>query len=236
MRGYCLAWMLFAGLLSGCISERLSGTEVGNPEVTVSARFGFIGEDSLALISSMEMMVMKMEYRMPDNSLGSIWNYPAGMEVDLASPATASNLPSVKVARAGWASAELMLSASHADSTLPDSISYTDYSNPRFIKLIKKMNGDSIRFLFELPEGMHMKLRFDSSRLLRWQTGNRVSIEIIFDCARWTSAISAQSYQIRLDGEGKPYVLVSPGENVELHTLLKSLFPECFLADGAEFL
>ncbi len=233
---YRLVWMLFAGLLSGCLFERLAGTEVGNPEVTVSARFGFIGADSLALISSMDMMVMKMEYRMPDSSRDSIWNYPAGMEVDLASPVTALNLPSVKVASAGWTSAELMLVASYGDSTLPDSIAYKDYSNPRFIKLIKKMNGDSIRFLFELPEGMHMKLQFDSSRLQRWQTGNKVSVEILFDCAKWTSAISAQAYQIRLDGAGKPYVLVSPSENVGLHTLLKSLFPQCFLADGAQFM
>lgn len=234
--GYRLAWLLFSGLISGCLFERLSGTEVGNPEITVSARFGFIGEDSLALISSMEMMVMKMEYRTPDDSLGSFWNYPDGMEVNLASPATAGNLPMVKVSKSDWSSAELMLSANHGDSALPDSIPYSVYSNPRFIKLIKKMNGDTVRFLFELPDGMHMKLLFDADRLHRWRTGNRISIEIIFDCARWTSAISAQSYRVRKDGEGKPYVLVTPGENPQLHTVLKSLFLECFLADGAEFL
>lgn len=234
--GCRLAWMFIAILLSGCTSEKLSGTEVGNPEVTVSARFGFVGDDSLALISSMEMMVMKMEYRMPDDSMGSFWNYPAGMEVDLAAPASAANLPSVKVAGGGWASAELMLSASHGDSALPDTIPFSTFSNPKFIKLVKKMDGDSIRFLFEIPEGMHMKLHFDSDRLIGWKTGNKLSIEILFDCAKWTSAISAQSFQVRMDGEEKPYVLVSPGENVELHAILNSLFPECFLADGAEFL
>lgn len=236
MAGFRLAWLLISGLLSGCLPERHSGTEVGNPDIMVSARFGFIGDDSLAVISSMEMMVMKMEYRLSDDSLGSFWNYPSGMAVDLASPATAANLPAMRMDEADWASAELMLAARQGDSSLPDSIPYAAYSNPRFIKLVKRMGGDSARFLFELPDGMQLKLRFDSERMTGWKTENRLSIEVIFDCARWTSAISAQPYRDRMDGEGKPYVLVSPGENADLHAVLEALLPECFLADGAEFM
>src|SRR5690606_13889829 len=119
---------------------------------------------------------------------------------------------------------------------LPDSVSFSGFSNPRFIKIRKKMDADSMRFLFELPEGMHMKLSFDSDRLETWQTGNTLSMEILFDGARWTSAITDQPYRIRSDSEGKPYVLIGPGENTELHDALKTLFPECFVADGAEFL
>lgn len=236
MKGFRKAWLLSVALLFGCISERLSGTEVGNPEVTVSARFGFIEDERLARISNMEMMVIKMNYQLPADSMHSIWEYPAGMEVNLASPASAANLPTVKVPQAGWTKAELMLAASKGDFTLPDSISFSTFANPRFIKLVKNMNGDSVRFLFELPPDLHMKLRFDADRLLRWRNGNRISIEIVFDCARWTSVISNQSYLIRKDGEGMPYILLSLGENSEVHGKLNSLFPECFIADAAEML
>lgn len=230
------ALILGVGLLSGCLSDRLSGTEVGNPEIAVTARIGFIGEDSLAAISSMEMMVKKMEYRMPDQSQGMIWNYPAGMEVDLAAPATAANLPMVKVASADWSSAEMMLSASSGDSTLPDAIPFAEFSNPRYVKLVKRMNGDSVRFLFELPGGMNLGLRFDAARLSRWRTADTVSIEVYFDCAKWLAAIADRPFRTRLDGEGRPYVLIGAGENEELHAIMKSLFPASFIADGAEFL
>ncbi|MDQ3003057.1 MAG: hypothetical protein M3Y08_17565 [Fibrobacterota bacterium] len=231
-----IACLFLLAVIVGCIPDRLSGTEVGNPEITVSARFGFIEDDTLAFVSSMEMRVMQMDYRIATDSTRRIWEYPAGMEVNLAIPGSAANLPTVKVRNANWTNAELLLAARDGDSTLPDSSSYSSFSNPRFIKLTKKMNGDSVRFLFEVPSEMHLMLRFDEDRVARWRVGNNLSVAIIFDCGRWTSAISGNPFQGRVDGEGKPYVLLSRKENSEIHEKLSALFPECFISDSVEML
>lgn len=234
--GFRLALLLFASLIPGCLPDRLSGTEVGNPEITVSARVGFVGADTSALISSMEMKVMKMEYRTPGDSLGMFWVYPEGMGMDLASTKSAGNLPEVKMAKADWRSAALSLAAHRGDSSLPDSVSFSAFTNPKFIKLVKRMDGDSVRFLFEIPESLNLRLRFDAERLLAWKQGKALAIEILFDCSRWTSVIASRTYSIRMDGEGRPYAVISPGENAEIHSALLSLFPDCFVADGAEIL
>ncbi len=230
-------WYLsfLALLCMGCIFEQLAGTEVGNPELTVSARFRVTGNNDSMAISELSVNCMGMEYYTMSNAKTMLWTTPNGHLVDVASPNDSIDLPPMKTSMDTWTQVDVMLKFPLGDSSLPDKISYHAFNNPRYAKLRKKMGPDSVPFLFELPGNPGLKLIFAKARIDAWHRKDSINMEIEFDAAKWIEQIPLDlPNQARRDGLGAKYIVLGPSENAVAYNRLKAMLPLCFRADSTE--
>jgi hypothetical protein len=228
-----LAAFLTAALLaSGCDNE-LAGTEVGNPELTLTARFAIRDSDAAVSIPEMDLKVMGMGWNVGADS-AACWNGPEGYMVDFAADAQDA-LPPVPVRDAEWTKAELLLQSPAGNGTLPNSGGFDSWSNPRYIKLVKVTAGDTVRAAFELPADMRIRLGFSGKTIDSWRNGRRLTALVRFDAGTWASGLgSAPSLAFRNDGKHGRYALLAPGENAAAWQALKAMLPQAFMADAAE--
>jgi hypothetical protein len=227
LRTWLLASYLTAILGAGCDQ----GTEVGNPEITMAARFSLDDTDATASIPEMNLKVMGMGWSTGADS-GACWNEPNGHMVDFAEDS--SPLPIVTVRNGDWDEAEMMLQAPPGDSAFPDTSSFADWSNPRYAKLIKVMGSDTLRFLFEMPADLRIKLMFGKSTIQSWRRDRAIMVHVRFDVGRWAAGLGSDpGFRFRQDGEQARYVVLSPFENAAAYGTMKAGLPMAFMADSA---
>ena len=221
-----LAASLASILAAGCNQ----GTEVGNPEITIAARFSLDDSDGSVTIPEMHLTVTGMDWTKGADS-GACWNEPNGYAVDLAD--TASQLPMVTVRNSDWDWAEMLLQAPLGEPGLPDTSAFADWSNPRYAKLIKVTGTDTLRFLFEMPVDLRINLTFDESTIQSWRKHQTITVQIHFDVGRWAYWLGPNSdYRFRLDGKRARYVLLSPIENAAVYESMKATLPSAFPANN----
>ncbi len=236
LRSLPLPLLLLAALLCGAGCDRLAGTEVGNPEITVSARFALRDSDATVSIPQMNLKVMGMYWTQVADSSGSCWTQPDGHLVDFAADAQVP-LPIVTVRNGDWSQAEMLLQSPAGDSTMPDSSDFATWSNPRYTKIVKVMGSDTLRFLFEMSKSMHLKLMFEKPTIAAWRKDRKVTVQVIFDVGKWTAGLGSDpSFKFRADGKHARYVLLSPAENTAAYEALKAMLPKAFMADAADML
>jgi hypothetical protein len=228
-------WLLLAALLTGAC-ERLAGTEVGNPEVSVHARFAVMDSGSGSAVPEMHLKVMGLRFSM-DGDTGEVWGEPDGHMVDIADTARQGLLPAVSVKDADWSRAELILQSPAADPALPDTASFGDWSHPRHAKLIKIAGADTLRFLFEMPAGMKFKLGFDQATVDSWRGDKSITLDVKFDGPKWADCVpDGTEFHYRMDGNQERYILLSPGENPEAYQAFADMLPKCFMADTMDMM
>ncbi|HKP95004.1 MAG TPA: hypothetical protein VJ385_04530 [Fibrobacteria bacterium] len=235
-------WLLLSALLTVCAcGDRLAGTEVGNPEFTVAARFGIVDTDASASIPEMNLKVMGLGWTVGKDS-AACWNEPEGHMVDFAADAPAP-LPAVTVRKADWSRAEMLLQAPSEDqappgnATLPDSVPFSDWSDPRYIKLVKITSADTVRALFRMPPDLRIRLGFGKAAIGAWRKDADITVTVMFDAGKWAAGLGAQAgFAFREDGKHARYVLLSPEENVPVYAAMKASLPGCFMADAADML
>jgi hypothetical protein len=222
--------MLAGMLLGGC--ERLAGTEVGNPEITVAARFAIRDTSASSSIQEMDLKVMGMGWQAPEHH-GDIWAEPDGFMIDFAS-ATKAALPSVIMQDGDFSGAELLLQAAEGQPTLPDSVGFEEWSDPRYIKLAKVMGQDTVRALFQLEAGMRITLGFAPATIRKWREDGKLMVSVLFDADKWLAGMGSNpDFAYREDGKHARYVRLSPDENTDTYAALKTLLPASFMADTA---
>ncbi len=223
----------FAALFVSCSSEKLAGTEVGNPELTVAARFAFTGNADSVSITDFNVKCMGLNYQNVGNSSDSIWAWPNGMMVDMADSTGNNGLGLMKINSSSWKSATMRLKYPSQNLTLPDSEGFELFSNPHYAKIITMSGNEKLKFLFELPADKEVKLSFNSSHIKPWVHNDTLTVEILFDAGKWSDFFtSITPWQIRKDGLGSPYILLTPQENINSFNRLNAMLPQCFLADS----
>jgi hypothetical protein len=228
-------WLLLSALLPTGACDRLAGTEVGNPEITVAARFGIQDTDPSASIAEMSLKVMGMGWNVANDS-GACWNEPDGHRVDFAADVQAS-LPPVKVKNGDWSQAEMVLQSAAGNSALPESVAFSAWSNPRYIKLVKVMGADTVRVLFELPHDLRIRLGFAKATIDAWRHDRSMTVLVMFNVGKWAAGLEpGTTFGYRQDGKHDPYVVLAPGENAAAYEALKALLPGSFMADAADML
>ncbi len=228
LRVWIPAVCLLAVLLAGC--ERTAGTEVGNPnEVVVTAAFSVQQPWDEAYMRNFTLSVLCVRYTTQSNRTGELWATPDGRIVDLLEGG-ASTLPAQK-AEGGWTFAELSLAAPGEGPAWSDTLSFEDFTGSRYIKA--GYGKDSLPdFLIELPNDLQYKFTFDSQRLDGWLRNDSLHMTIAFDCGKWLKGVDFSAAARSKDGTGREFVMLSPRDNVELHTELLRKLPEGFDADG----
>ena len=209
------------------------GTEVGNPEITIAARFSLDETDVSASIPEMHLTVMGMDWNKGAYS-GACWNEPNGHTVDLAD--SSSQLPMVTVRNGDWDWAEMQLQSTPREPGFPDTSAFADWSNPRYAKLIKVTGTDTLRFLFEMPEDLRINLKFDKSTIQSWRKDQAITVQIHFDVGRWAAQLGSNTgYRFRQDGKRARYVLLSPIENAAVYGTMRTWLPLAFPANEPQY-
>lgn len=223
-------WLLTALLVllaMGCEQ----GTEVGNPEIKLAARFSLADSDATASIPEMHLKVMGMGWSSGGYGV-SCWNEPEGHIVDFA--ADSSPLPIITLRSGDWNTADMLLQAPPGHSALPDTSAFAGWSNPRYAKLIKVMGSDTLRFLFEMPADLRIKLLFGESTIQSWRGDRSILVHVRFDVGLWAAGLGSNpAFRFRQDGERARYVLLSPFENAQVYHAMKAGLPKAFMADSA---
>ena len=228
-------WLILSLLLLGCGPEKLAGTEVGNPELTITARFKIENTGDTMRVSNMNLTCMGMGYQNMQDSSGMLWGNPTGTTVDMADSNTSQNIRPLKLKTSQWMKADMTLKSMLGDLTLPDTVAFENFVNPKYFKLIKKINGKNFRFLYLLPSNFNIKLMYDKNHIASWLHGDSLTIEILFDAGKWAASLAMNpSEKIRYDAKQQPYQILSPSENATTYQTLNPMLPRCFLADSTE--
>lgn len=230
IRKFLAACVGAALALAGC--DRVAGTEVGNPEITIAARFVLVDSSAGVEVPEMNLKVMGMAYGMGADS-GACWTDPDGHMVDLAAPKAGSPLPMVKAKDAEWTDAELLLESPAAAENLPDTVAFPDWRNYRYAKLLLIEGTDTLPAAFDMPQGMKLTLGYGKDRVAKWREGDTMMVKVMFDVAKWTAGLGPKGHTLRKDGKGARYALFSGNENSEAWDELVARLPKSFMADTA---
>ena len=233
----CLAAALFA--LAGC-DDRRAGTEVGNPEITmtVSARFAAYDNQGDVEVQGLDFNVLRMKYATVGDSIppdsGTCWNRPGGTLVDFAGSDTVP-LPDTSVRSEDWSSVEMVLRTPDGSRLLPDLADFRSWNDPGHAKFYLVRNNDTLRALFEMPKAMEFHLLYSQSIIGYWHWDNEMKVSIYFDAGKWTHSLDPRApWTTRTDGMHRPYVLFSPTENAAAWSDLKTRLPGSFSADSVQ--
>ncbi len=225
--------LFFALCFASCESNRIAGTEVGNPELTVSARFIIIGNNDSLTLTDMQFKCMGMAYHSNSTADSMLWNMPAGNMVNLAESSLSENLKPITIKSDSWNKAEMFLNTPLGNSSLPDTTDFKNWTNPRYAKIIKLHQSEEQHYLFEMPQGMRIKLMFDKPTISSWIKKDTMAITIPFDAVKWFSVLMQEpALQSRKDGLGMDYHILSSTENTKTYNQLKSMLPQCFKSDS----
>lgn len=229
-----IAWLLTSALaISGC-EDRRAGTEVGNPEITVTASFfvfDYMETETLAL----NFRVMGMSYSIaapggvPDS--GKCWVRTGGTLVDFAAHDSIL-LPDTSIPDVGpWPHAEIILRTPDGQAGIPDTADIATWSNPRYVKFNTTLQDKERLVLFEMPLGVEYRLQFEEF-IDDWWFEEKIWVPFNFNMSYWADGlVPVRGLRTRLDGKGAPYLLLSPNENAAAWNALNARMPECFYAD-----
>jgi hypothetical protein len=231
-----LAWLLGAALaLAGC-DDRRAGTETGNPEIVVSARF-LVSSYSVTQTRNLPFRVMGMGYSVslpsgvPDS--GKCWSRPGGTLADLAASEAVPLADTLIEDKGPWLRTEIVLRAPDHPAGIPDSADIATWSSPRYAKFDRSTAVGIRTYLFEMPEAAEYRLQFGTEESESWRFGDSIWVPIHFDAETWTDTLaSIRGLVSRRDIRNAPYFLLSPGENAAGWRALKAKLPESFYADS----
>lgn len=222
--------------LSGC-DDRRAGTEVGNPEVKVTAQVMLLNEPGMIEVASLGFQMMSLGYGMAGyagTDSGTCWKRPAGILVDLADWHS-SPLMDTLVENRPWTWAHLVLRSPEGPATLPDSADFRTWRNPRYAKFYAIRQRDTLRVLFQMPTGLELRLAYSEESVSGWVWGNEIWVPFVFDAFAWAGDIDpAGTWKTRLDGKRARYVLLSPTENAAAWSTLKARLGGAFAADSVQ--
>lgn len=230
MNGLRIGFVLMALLAGAC--DRLAGTEVGNPEITMNARFAIRDTVAAADVPELNLKVMGMTWGLGYQS-AACWNSPGGRLVDFADNATP--LEAVKVRDSEWISADMILRAAPDSGfdALPIRAGFAKWHNPRYAKLVKILGADTVRALFQFPENLQLRLHFGKATINSWRQGKSMLVNVEFDAGIWAAGLKANTaFRYRTDGNRARYLVLSPAENAAAYGAMKALLPKAFLADS----
>jgi hypothetical protein len=234
-------WAAAALALAACGDGRRAGTEVGNPEltVTVTAQVGVLDAYDSVVFSALHVRMMGMEYVLSGNGradTGRCWKRPGGILLNLAAP-DSMFLADTAVEDGSWLRTEVVLRAPEDSALLPGSADIRTWDNPRYIKFqyISPSRSDTVPALFEWPRGTEIRLLYGPETIEAWRVETTLWIPFLFWGYAWADALDGTApatWTQRRDGRGAPYLVFSPGENAATWKALKDRLPECFLADS----
>jgi hypothetical protein len=130
-----------------------------------------------------------------------------------------------------WTGAELTLEAPAAATGLPDTAAFMAWYNPRYTKLRLIDGADTLNALFDMPQGMKLRLAYGKETIARWRQGDTMQVKVMFNVGKWASFLGPKGWSRRQDGRGKPYALFSETENPVAWTSLKNGLTGSFMAD-----
>jgi hypothetical protein len=222
--------------LTGC-DDRRAGTEVGNPEVRVTAQVMLFDEPGSVEVANLGFNVMSLGYGMAGyvgTDSGTCWKRPAGTLVDLADT-HGTPLMDTLVENRPWTWAHLVLRSPEGPATLPDSADFRTWRNPRYAKFYAIRQRDTLRVLFQMPTGLELRLAYSQKSVSGWVWGNEIWVPFVFYASAWAGDIEpASPWKTRLDGKRARYVLLSPTENASTWATLKARLPGAFSADSVQ--
>lgn len=231
------AWLLGAALAFAGCEDRRAGTETGNPEIIVSARFMMVEYGKAQATSDLPLRIMGMGYAVarpsgpPDS--GKCWSRPGGTPANFAAHGAAPLRDTVIEDKGPWESAEIILRTPDDPAGIPDSADIGTWSSPRYAKFSLVLAGSLRTVLFEMPGGTEYRLRFGAESIEDWRFQDTVWIPFFFNAAKWTDTLVAVPGLVtRMDVRNEPYLLLSPGENPEGWNALKAQLPKSFYADS----
>jgi hypothetical protein len=234
----CLAAVALG--LAGC-DDRRAGTEVGNPEVTMTvvAKFSVFDNNQEVNLRSLYVNVMGMKYAWADSVAGNgmrqdsgrCWFSPGGTLSNLAEWQGVPLQPT-SVKAATWTRVETILRTPEGPSRLPDSAGFDSWSDPRHAKFYLVRNADTLRALFEMPPGREIHLLFSQKSIQLWYWAPQMWVPFNFNAGTWAGVLDSRGpWTMRQDGKHRPYVLFSPTENAAAWSDLEARFPFSFVAD-----
>lgn len=235
MRKHCSLWLGVFLALAGC-DDRRAGTEVGNPEITVSAKLAVTSYGGFKAWR-MYFKVMGMSYSIarpgaaPDS--GKCWTRPGGTLANFAT-GDSVQLPDTLIRDEGtWPHAEIVLRTPDGAAGIPDTGDIFTWSNPRYARFDLELMGQFRPALFEMPQGIEYRLLFDSISVDSWRVDKEIWVPFNINADLWTDTlVYFPTYKTRVDGKGNGYVLFSPTENAAAWNALKASLPGSFYSDS----
>ena len=223
--------LALSALLWACLG-RQAGTEVGNPEMVVVARFGIVQTWAMPSMINLPVRLQGVRYTAADGSEGMLWYRDSGWVVDMARPADSAAFPRQRLKEGDWLSADVILIPSPGDSLLPDTLSWGTFHDTHYVKWIQLLDGNPTGFLFALPPSMRLWVRFGKAGLAGWRSPGMMEVTVMFDCDRWLTWTPPADLYIRHAKDGMPYAILEPDENTAAYERFKSEFPRSFRADS----
>jgi hypothetical protein len=232
-----LAAILALALAFAACDDRRAGTEVGNPEVTVTAMVSVIGDPEAIEVASLGFQVMGMGYGLTGYALsdsGTCWKRPGGILVDLADT-HASPLADTSMENRPWTWAHLVLRSPEGPATLPDSADFRTWRNPRYAKFTVFGPRGTLRVLFQMPAAKEFHFAYTQGSVQGWVWGSEIWVPFLFNSVAWAGDLDpAGPWKTRLDGKHARYVLLSPTENGQAWAKLNSRLATSFSADTVQ--
>jgi hypothetical protein len=225
-------WLAATTFLFGCLDDRQTGTEVGNPEVTVLARLDVIEDGDTLHMDGFNLKVMQANYITRGGDTGSIWKIDSGTMVDLSQPASAKALPAMTMDAEPWIECELVLDLPKGRDSLPDSMQYGGLNGYSWARWREDRETRPWRFLFYLPEGFRLRLYYGEKTMQPWHVGDTVYVTVTFDAGAFAHSLPSGNWQTRMGSDGQEFCVLSPRENAEAHAKMLAAFPSCFKADS----
>jgi hypothetical protein len=231
-----LSWLLGAVFAFAGCGDRHAGTETGNPEIIVSARF-MVYEYTKSRTSHLPFLIMGMGYSSVTQSgaidSGKCWSRPVGTLANLADPVSRPLPDTVLEDKGPWRHTEIILRAPDEPAGVPVTVDIENWSSPRYAKFVWLSSEGFQKALFEMPQGAEYRLRFGLESSEAWRFEDTIWIPITFDAAKWTDTLaSVPGLKRRVDGLNVRYLLFSPDENAAGWNALKAKLPLCFYADS----
>jgi hypothetical protein len=227
-----LLFLLAGTFLWGCVEDRRAGTEVGNPEVTVAARFRLLQPGDSAQMDGLSIKVMEVQFKTNSGDSGLFWNQDSGTMVNMAQPASASGLPRVRLSTEPWKTCNLTLALPAGSDSLPTTALYQDENRHNWARWrIRNKTGFS-HYLFYLPPELKLRLSYEQETMQAWHSQDTLFVTVTFDVTAFSNALPAGNWLMRKGVDGMDYYVVSPSENAEAYVKMLADFPQCFRADS----
>ena len=242
-------WSLMLGLacsLGACF------TEIGNSEGEglVDANFrieyapmpvlpriskGKPAKESVS-IDQFYLGVIEGEFHSPVGDEYHLWKEPdPGLPADFTGKDKSAVLPRMKAPPIIWRDLGLECRFSSPVPLEPGRFAFEGFGDRGYIKGTYADAGLESPFLFALPGGSQLELRYPRAMLDRWQAGESYHLEFIFYAAHWLAGASLGDAETILDRNGREVVVLDSLHNPAAYARLRERFLTSFNADSVFF-
>jgi hypothetical protein len=238
--------LLATSFLAGCF------TEVGNAEDehVVEAKFRVDPTRPLAAapkraalqtvsILRFYLGVREAEFHLFDSSTNQRAEYhlwkddSALLTVDVTGKDPSATLPAQKVGGFEPENFKLECVLPSAKTLRPDTLDFSRFLDPGFIKGMLWDGRDSTALLFALPAGNELDLVYPKSFLEGWERNGKYECEFVFYANDWIMAVDLSGAAAVLDANGRKLILLDASHNPTAYAALAAAFPKSFNAPMA---